>query len=140
MAEARNRTSGTANAVAAAGARPARRPPSVDATADRRRQELADALEQAQAIKYDQPLLMTPPPKATKPPRVKKTKWRRERFSLPEAERARIGELKQRLGGAYKKGELLRAGLAVLGSLGDAELARVMEGIERARAGRRGGK
>jgi hypothetical protein len=58
---------------------------------------------------------------------------------MPEAEYARIGELKKRLaalGAEVKKSELLRGGIAVLAALNDAELKAVMGRVERIKTGR----
>jgi hypothetical protein len=111
----------------------------VDETVDRHQKALADALVQAQAIKYDKPKHLKQPAKAAKAepaPKAKKTKLVRDSFAMPEAEYARIGELKKRLGGAFKKSELLRAGVLVLVALNDVELKAVMGRVERIKTGR----
>ncbi len=124
------------------GARPTRRPVPVDTTVDKQQKALAEALEQAQAIQYDAPqhlkaaVKAEKPAKAGKPVKARKTKLVRDSFAMPEAEYAQIGELKKRLAGAYKKSELLRAGVAVLCALDDAELQAVMSHIERIKTGR----
>lgn len=63
----------------------------------------------------------------------------RDSYAMPEAEHARIGELKKRLaalGREVKKSELLRGGIALLAALNDAELKAVMGRIERIKTGR----
>ncbi|MDD2663367.1 MAG: hypothetical protein PHD19_06365 [Dechloromonas sp.] len=131
-------------------ARKPRKSPSVDETVARHQKVLAEALEQAQAIKYDQPQVLAPVKaakprktdrggKAEKPAKAKKPRLVRDSYAMPEAEYARIGELKKRvaaLGGEVKKSELLRAGIAVLAGLDDAELQTVLAGVERIKTGR----
>jgi len=135
-----------ATAAAAVKAKPVRKPTKVQETVAKHQKVLADALVKAQAIKYDQPKMMTPESvagkksgKAEKPPKVKKIKLVRDSYAMPEAEYARIGELKKRmaaLGAEVKKSELLRGGIAVLAALNDAELKAVMGRIERIKTGR----
>ena len=65
---------------------------------------------------------------------------KRDLFSMPAAEHARIGELRRRLmlqGVEANKSEVVRAGLALLAGLSDTELAAAMERVERLRPGRR---
>lgn len=151
----------TTPAVAAAAAAPAtpatkaaatraRKPSTVDETVARHQKVLAEALEQAQAIKYDQPQVLVPAKaakprkadkgsKAEKPAKTKKPRLVRDSYAMPEAEYARIGELKKRvaaLGGEVKKSELLRAGIAVLAGLDDAGLQAVLARVERIKTGR----
>jgi hypothetical protein len=67
----------------------------------------------------------------------------RDSFTMPIADYARIGALKERcigLGVAMKKSELLRAGLAVLDRLPDERLAEVIARVERVKTGRPPGK
>lgn len=135
-----------APSTAAAKAKPARKPSAVDETVARHQKVLAEALEQAQAIKYDQPPAVMPAAakgkkaaKPEKPAKVKKPKLVRDSYAMPEAEYARIGELKKRLAGLgseVKKSELLRAGIAALAALGDAELKAVLARVERIKTGR----
>lgn len=139
-----------ATAAATARARPVRKPSRVDETVARHQKSLAEALEKAQAIKYDQPVaVMKPavvkgrkaakPEKPEKPVKARKVKLIRDSYAMPEAEYAHIAELKkrmQRLGGEVKKSELLRAGVAVLVALNDAELKAVMGRVERIKTGR----
>lgn len=125
--------------VATAKAPVARKRSAVDETVDKHQKELADALEQAEAIKYDKSKHIKPVAKAAKsakPAKAKKQKLVRDSFAMPEAEYAVIGELKKRLAGEYKKSELLRAGVAVLSALNEAELKAVMGHIERIKTGR----
>lgn len=120
----------------------ARKRSAVDETVDKHQKELADALVQAQAIKYDKSKHIKPaakaakPAKAEKPVKAKKQKLVRDSFAMPEGEYALIGELKKRLAGEYKKSELLRAGVIVLAALNDTELKAVMSHIERIKTGR----
>lgn len=76
------------------------------------------------------------PEKIEKP---RKTRLVRDSYAMPEAEYARIGELKKRLGQLgteVKKSELLRCGIAVLAALNDAELSAVVARVERVKTGR----
>lgn len=139
-----------ATKAAATRARKPRKPSTVDETVARHQKVLAEALEQAQAIKYDQPQVLAPAKaakprkadkggKAEKPAKAKKPRLVRDSYAMPEAEYARIGELKKRvaaLGGEVKKSELLRAGIAVLAGLDDAGLQAVLAGVERIKTGR----
>lgn len=132
-----------ATAAATAKARPARKPSRVDETVARHQKVLAEALAQAQAIKYDQPVFIKAEPpkgkKAEKSAKPKKPKLVRDSYAMPEAEYARIGELKKRLaalGRETKKSELLRGGIALLAALSDAELTAVMGRVERIKTGR----
>jgi isopentenyl diphosphate isomerase/L-lactate dehydrogenase-like FMN-dependent dehydrogenase len=139
-----------ATKAAATRARKPRKPSTVDETVARHQKVLAEALEQAQAIKYDQPQVLAPAKaakprkadkgsKAEKPAKAKKPRLVRDSYAMPEAEYARIGELKKRvaaLGGEVKKSELLRAGIAVLAGLDDAGLQAVLARVERIKTGR----
>lgn len=109
----------------------------------RHQKVLADALVKAQAIKYDQPKTMkqeaAPAKKSDKPVKAKKIKLVRDSYAMPEAEYAKIAELKKRmaaLGSEAKKSELLRGGIALLAVLNDDELKAVMARIERIKTGR----
>lgn len=133
----------SATTAATAKARPARKPSRVDETVARHQKVLADALTKAQAIKYDQPVVIKVESpkgkKAEKPAKPKKPKLVRDSFAMPETEYARIGELKKRLaylGRETKKSELLRGGIALLAALNDAELTAVMGRVERIKTGR----
>ena len=132
-----------ATATATAKAREARKPSRVDETVAKHQAVLADALVKAQAIKYDQPKVMkqeaAKPKKAEKPAKPRKPRLVRDSYAMPEAEYARIGELKKRLAGLgaeAKKSEVLRGGIAVLAALNDAELKAVMARVERIKTGR----
>jgi hypothetical protein len=132
-----------ATTAATAKARPARKPSRVDETVARHQKVLADALTQAQAIKYEQPVVVKAEApkgkKAEKPLREKKPKLVRDSYAMPEAEYAQIGALKKRLAGLgreTKKSELLRAGVMLLAALNDAELTAVMGRVERIKTGR----
>ena len=136
----------TAAATAPAHVRAPRKPTREDETVAKHQKVLAEALEMALAIKYDQPKVMRQAPakgkkaaKPEKPAKVKKVKLVRDSFAMPEHEYARIAELKKRLtdmGSAVKKSELLRGGVAVLAALNDAELMAVMAHVERIKTGR----
>ncbi|AXS81556.1 hypothetical protein HYN24_13215 [Dechloromonas sp. HYN0024] len=121
-------------------AKPARKPTQVEATVAKHQKVLADALVKAQAIKYDQPkVVKAETAKPAKPAKAKKVKLVRDSYAMPETEYARIGELKKRLvglGSEAKKSELLRAGIALLAALNDAELKAVMGRVERIKTGR----
>lgn len=128
--------------------RPRRQPNEVELTVAKHQKVLADALAKAQAINYDQPKVMKPEAiKSTKTakvvkekqPKARKPKLVRDSFAMPEAEYARIDELKQRLaalGKPAKKSEVLRGGIAALTALNDSELKAVMERVERIKTGR----
>ena len=63
----------------------------------------------------------------------------RDSFTMPEAEHAVIAGLKKRcltLGVAAKKSEILRAALAVLSRLSDADLATAIQGLAVIKTGR----
>lgn len=138
----------TAAAAAAPAAKPRapRKPSAVEATVAKHQKVLAEALTKAQAIKYDQPTALKQEAskkdktaKADKAPKAKKIKLVRDSYAMPEAEHARIAELKKRLaalGSDVKKSELLRGGIAVLAGLNDDELKAVMGRIERIKTGR----
>ena len=69
----------------------------------------------------------------------KKARLVRDSFTFPENDYALFATLKQRAlaaGGEIKKSELVRAGLALLNKLDDAELARVLGKVERIKTGR----
>ena len=136
-----------ATAVATAKARPPRKPSKEDETVARHQKVLAEALEMAQAIKYDQPKMMRPEltkeiakeKKGAKPVKPKKPKLVRDSYAMPEVEYAQIAKIKMSLlaqGTAVKKNELLRGGIAALAALTDAELKAVMAGVERIKTGR----
>lgn len=70
---------------------------------------------------------------------AKPPKLIRDSFSFPENDYAMIGTLKQRAlkaGCEVKKGELLRAGLALLSELSDDELLNELAGIVKLKTGR----
>ena len=132
-----------ATAAATARARPVRKPTLEDETVARHQKVLAEALEMAQGINYDQPKVMRQETgkgkKAAKPVKAKKLKLIRDSYAMPEDEYAQIAELKRRLGGMgaeAKKSELLRGGIALLAGLNDAELKAVMGRVQRIKTGR----
>jgi hypothetical protein len=72
-----------------------------------------------------------------KPPRLEKVV--RDSFTMPKAEHARLAALKGRVlkhGIAVKKSELLRAGVQLLETLGDAELRAALSRLKRVKTGR----
>lgn len=135
-----------ATVAATAKVRAPRKPSREDETVARHQKVLAEALVKAQAIKYEQPKVMKQSAeksgkaaKPEKPAKVRKVKLVRDSYAMPEAEYARIAELKKRLAGLgseIKKSELLRAGIAVLAALNDAELQAVTGRVERIKTGR----
>ena len=158
-------SAGEAAPAARTGARVSRRVPSVDKVAARHQKALADAAKTAKAVKLAQPAKLTKvastpasdsavkakpakaekvakngkAAKAEKPAKPRKLKLVRDSFAMPEAEYAKIAELKKRLaalGSEVKKSELLRGGVGVLAALNDAELKAVMARVERIKTGR----
>lgn len=127
---------------AARSARPARKPSKEDEMVARHQKVLAEALVEAQAINYAQPVVMRQAlakKKPIKPAKQKKVKLVRDCFAMPEQEYARIAEIKKRLsalGHEARKSEVLRGGIAVLAALNDAELKAVIARIERIKTGR----
>jgi len=79
------------------------------------------------------------PPKADKVAKLKKPKMVRDSFTIPKEDYALFAVLKQRAltaGVEIKKGELLRAGIVMLNSLGDAAFFKAIDTIERIKTGR----
>jgi len=79
------------------------------------------------------------PAKPAKPVKIKRAKLVRDSFTMPEAEHALITGLKKRclnLGVAAKKSEVLRAALAVLARLNDAEVAAAIQALAVIKTGR----
>lgn len=79
--------------------------------------------------------------KATKvaPARPQKIKMVRDSFIFPETEHKRLVEMKKRLialGMEVKKGELVRAGLEMLASLDNLQLAKAVADVEKLKTGR----
>jgi len=77
--------------------------------------------------------------KPSKPAKIKRAKLVRDSFTMPEVEHAVITGLKKRclsLGVAAKKSEVLRAALAVLARLSDAEVAAAIQGLAVIKTGR----
>lgn len=73
------------------------------------------------------------------PRRAQKIKMVRDSFTFPESEHKRLVEMKKRLialGAEVKKGELVRAGLALLAKLDDKQLIQAAAGIEKIKTGR----
>ena len=124
-------------------AKPKPRLNSLEETKAKNKKALADALAKAQAVKLAQPPSMTSAAKAkaksVKAPKSKRQKMVRHAISMPEIEYAQIPALKKRiaaLGGAVKRSELMRAGLALLSVLNNVELTTVMAHVERIKTGR----
>lgn len=118
------------------------KPSRLEETKAKNSKALADALAKVQAVK----IVHSPnaPPeakaKASKPAKAKKPKLIRHKVTMPEVEYARIGILKKRMasfGGDVNRSELMRAGLALLSTLGDTELATVMAHFGRSRTKRK---
>ncbi|HAX23325.1 MAG TPA: hypothetical protein DCY64_23980 [Hydrogenophaga sp.] len=84
---------------------------------------------------------LKPKAKATKvaPARPQKIKMVRDSFTFPETEHKRLVEMKKRLialGMEVKKGELVRAGLEMLASLDNLQLAKAVADVEKLKTGR----
>lgn len=134
----------SANAVPVpvAVAKASRKPSRVDEAVARHQKVLADALTQAQAIRYETPAVVggeSAGERSAKSVRRRKVKLVRDSFAMPEAEYERIAALKKRLSGLQRdtrKNELLRAGVMLLDALNDAELVAVMQRVERIKTGR----
>lgn len=78
-------------------------------------------------------------PAEEKAPAARKPKLVRDSFTFPETDYVRIGLLKERAlkaGREVKKGELLRAGLAVLSAMSDADLLTALAGVDKLKPGR----
>ena len=95
----------------------------------------AEAAVQAPVVQQEQPV-EPKAGKATKPAKARKTKLVRDSYAMPEVEYAAIAQLKKRLAGGVKKSELLRAGIALLAGLNDADLLAAIGRIERIKTGR----
>lgn len=108
----------------------------------RNQKALSEALAKAQAVKIPSPTSKPAPVRAEKPakaPKAKKIKLVRDSYAMPETEYLLIGALKKRLAGLgneVKKSELLRAGIANLTALSDAQLQAVIGRVERIKTGR----
>lgn len=80
-----------------------------------------------------------------RPGKVKKAKLARDSFTMPEAEYAAIASLKKRClsqGVAARKSEILRAAVATLAGLSDADVLAAIQRLEVIKTGRpaKGGK
>lgn len=147
----------------AAKAAPAKRAPAkakpVNAKVQASQAALAKALATAQAVKLTprpaakvekaektgkaaKPVKAEKPVKSEKPAKAergKKVQLVRDSFTMPENEYAVIATLKKRLqgaGAAAKKSELLRAGIALLANMKDAELVAALARVEKIKTGR----
>jgi hypothetical protein len=79
------------------------------------------------------------PAKPSKPAKIRRAKLVRDSYTMPEAEHELITGLKKRclsLGVAAKKSEILRAALAVLARLSDAEVTAAIRGLAVIKTGR----
>jgi hypothetical protein len=120
----------------------ATKPSKLEETKAKNKQALADALVKVQAVKIVHSPYAPPEPKvkASKPAKAGKPKLVRHKFTMPEVEYAQIGALKKRmasLGGEVNRSELMRAGLALLSALGEAELTTVMAHFGRPKSKRK---
>jgi hypothetical protein len=80
-----------------------------------------------------------PAAKEGKPHKAKKIKLVRDSFTMPESEYRAIATLKTRclaLGVVAKKSQLLRAAIATLAKLTDADVAAALQGLEEIKTGR----
>ncbi|MEY4591837.1 MAG: hypothetical protein RIR18_732 [Pseudomonadota bacterium] len=71
--------------------------------------------------------------------KTKKPKLVRDSFTFPESDYALIASLKLRAlaaGSEFKKSEILRAGLAALQAMSDADLTKALGAVERIKTGR----
>lgn len=94
------------------------------------------------------PARVVKPPKPTGPAKPaqaagedagKREKLVRDSFTMPKAEYAALGELKQRtigLARPAKKGELLRAGVKALAAMDDKALLAALQGVPALKTGR----
>jgi hypothetical protein len=86
--------------------------------------------------------ITTPAPEiveAAKTVKAKKPKLVRDSFTFPESDYALIASLKLRAlaaGNEFKKSEILRAGLAALQAMSDADLTKALGSVERIKTGR----
>ena len=124
-------TAKTAASIATADKPVATKPSKLEETKAKNKQALADALIKVQAVKivHSPYVPAETKVKASKPAKARKPKLVRHKVTMPEVEYAQIGALKRRmasLGGEVTRSELMRAGLALLSALGEAELTTVM--------------
>jgi len=78
-------------------------------------------------------------PQEAKHAKQKKAKLIRDSFTMPEPEYQLLAAIKKRCldaGVAAKKSEILRAAIKSLAGLGDADLARAIQGLEAIKTGR----
>lgn len=148
----------TKAAAAKAAPKPAARAKTVEEKVKASKAALAAALEKVKAVKLT-PRTATPakvpkdgkpakgdkarkankPTKDAKPVKAPKVKLVRDSFTMPEPEYVTLAALKKRLQGAgapAKKSELLRAGVALLAGLKDADLAAALAKVEKIKTGR----
>lgn len=91
------------------------------------------------AAKAAMPVATPPAPPKAVAPKAPKQKPVRDSFTMPPADHALIGQIKQRaltLAHPAKKSEVLRAGLKALAALGDAELRAVLQSVPPLKTGR----
>lgn len=120
-----------------------KKPSRLEETKARNKKALSEALAKAQAVQIKPPAETPQVPvassKPAKPVKAKKVKLVRHSFSMPETEYAQIAVLKKRIadaGGKAKRSELVRAGIAALSALDNAQLTAAMGRIESIKTGR----
>lgn len=120
-----------------------KKPSRLEETKARNKKALSEALAKAQAVQIkppaETPQVPVAPSKPAKPVKAKKVKLVRHSFSMPETEYAQITVLKKRIadaGGKAKRSELVRAGIAALSALDNAQLTAAMARIESIKTGR----
>ncbi|MEY2632362.1 MAG: hypothetical protein RIR00_1016 [Pseudomonadota bacterium] len=93
----------------------------------------------AKAVKAAKSSKVEKPAKAEKPVKARKVQLVRDSFTMPEDEYALLAQLKKRLlaqAVEAKKSEVLRAGVALLNSLSDADLVAALQRVEVLKTGR----
>jgi len=105
------------------------------------KEALVAAVKKAEAVKPPpaKPAATPSPAKPVKPEKGKKPKLVRDSFTMPENEYSQLAALKKRLlaqGIAAKKSELLRAGLSLLSTQKDDDLAMQLKKIPALKTGR----
>jgi len=87
------------------------------------------------------PAPVTPPKAEKKKEKTEKVKVVRDSFTIPKTEYAQIAAMKKRamgLGLEIKKGELIRAGLALLSATSDAAFRKALGNVPTLKTGRPG--
>jgi len=132
MVTSRTKPQGVAPSTARATATPSPKVPS--------REVVAKAAE-TKPVKPSPKVMPTPPlvTPLTKPIKPKKVKPVRDSFTMPKGEYAALSDLKLRaikLAHPAKKSELIRAGVAVLSSLSDADFLATVKALPAIKTGR----